>query len=51
MRPAFADKVIVTSEVIKVGKMLAISEVTVTDDKNIILAKIISAMYAIGKKV
>lgn len=50
MRPAFEDKVIATVKVTKAGKTLAIGEVTVTVDENIILAKIILPCMQMVKK-
>lgn len=50
MRPANANKVIAIGEVIKAGKTLVIVETTVTDEKNKILAKMISTMFATDEK-
>lgn len=51
MRPAIANKVIAIGEVIKAGKTLTIVEVTVTDEDNKLLAKMMSTMFATGQNV
>lgn len=49
IRPAVANKVIATGEVLKAGKTLVIVESTVTDEDNKVVAKMISTMFATSK--
>lgn len=51
MHPAVTNKIMAIGEVIKAGKTLVVVEVTVTDEDNKILAKMISTMLAASEKI
>ena len=47
LRPASADKLFAIGDVIKSGKTLVVVEVSVMDEEDVIIAKMLATMYVV----